>query len=1021
MAESYNPDYAADCSRDARLHRRRPFAQTGVAGYMRRLQRSVWSLIAAAPAFAGSPSALTAQPTASDKSDAIAPLLPPGISDFDLELFTRLANTWQTAGGDQVVLCRGGFAARMGQHRLSSRHAVIWFRPAVWEDKRYYDMELFLWQDGLVEQPGGTVETGPALLVTLRTFGKIVINADATARGVPDEDSDLYKEALRARGLLEVVPAAEPQAAPQPVQISPTAEEVLIRRPKPPKRIDFSAQTLDHLQFGDQSVFIVTGDVVVSQGSAAVAGEYLELRADAAVLYVNAAKLGAGVEGLFGEGPQPASQPPPDVEPAAEPTLTGDDRTDRQALQQWIDAVYLEGDVVLARGQRMIRASRLYYDFRNERALILDAVARAIEPSRGLPIYVRAEEIRQLSSNEYSARDAQITTSEFHTPHLSIGAGRVILRDRTPRNERGEIIGVEAGTYEATHTTLNLEGIPIAYWPVSRGDFARDRMAFRSARFGYASDFGATLETRWYLFNLLGLEQPEGFDATFKLDYFTDRGPGVGIDMDYERKDYFGLFRGYYINDDGEDDLGDVRGGPPDHRNRGRVLWRHRQYLPKDWELTLELAYISDDQYLESFERNEWENAKDQETAIYLAKRQDNWQFSSLFNWRFNEFLTQTEHLPDVRFSLIGEPVTEWATFYHDSRVGFVRYRPDNRRLFDGEDRIDNTGRTGAVARGDTREELEFPLRLGPLNLTPYLAVRGTAWDDSTDRLFRDSRGGVGRIFGAYGLRGNVMFSRVDDTVESELLDLHRLRHVVKVDVAAFNAHANEPPTSLTPFDSGVEDIDDFGGAVIGLRQRFQTKRGGPGKWRTVDWITFDVEAGFFTDRRSGDRTRGDFIMARPEDSISSNFLRLEAQYRISDSTVLVYDGVYDTSRGNVGSSNISLAVERRPRLAYFLGWRYIHDIDSNLFGFGANYKLNEKHTVGFREFYDIGEGRNLQTEIVYVRRWPRWYTAVAFNVDRTLDDIGITVSIWPEGAPRLGLGSKRYTGLSESVGIRPQ
>ena len=91
MADSYNPGYAADYSRDAGSHRRRPFAQTGVAGYMRRLQRSVWSLIAAAPAFAGAPSALTAQTTASDKSEAIAPLLPPGISDFDLELFTENA------------------------------------------------------------------------------------------------------------------------------------------------------------------------------------------------------------------------------------------------------------------------------------------------------------------------------------------------------------------------------------------------------------------------------------------------------------------------------------------------------------------------------------------------------------------------------------------------------------------------------------------------------------------------------------------------------------------------------------------------------------------------------------------------------------------------------------------------------------------------------------------------------------------------------------------------------------------
>ena len=99
------------------------------------------------------------------------------------------------------------------------------------------------------------------------------------------------------------------------------------------------------------------------------------------------------------------------------------------------------------------------------------------------------------------------------------------------------------------------------------------------------------LETRWYLFNLLGLEQPEGFDATLKLDYFTDRGPGFGIDMDYERKDYFGLFRGYYIHDDGEDDLGDVRGGPPDHRDRssdrpaGAARW-YPVHLPwKDYSL----------------------------------------------------------------------------------------------------------------------------------------------------------------------------------------------------------------------------------------------------------------------------------------------------------------------------------------------------------------------------------------------------------------------------------------------------
>ncbi len=982
----------------------------------------------------------------SNDFDELRPLLPPGISDLDIELYGRLAYLWETSKNDHraeesprnVVEVQGDFSARMGQYSLASSDAVIWFQQRNWtnpqgQQRRYLDLEIFLWQGAEIIQPEGTVERSPALLVTLRTFGTILLNVDSQA-AVCDADSDLYQEGMRARGLLDLAPASPANAADSPIQVSPTPEQLLLSQPKPDKLIQFSVDRqsgqLFHEQHGENSVFIAIGDVIVSQGSPTLSGEYLELRADAAVLYLKSDKLSDTLPGAVGRDPKPRrkqlgntsddlDQLPDDT--ATEGTLSPLEPpadSPRQSVGEWVSGVYLEGDVVLTRGQRMIRASKLYYDFDADRALILDAVMRAMEPSRGLPIYVRSEQVRQLSTTEYEARNAQVTTSEFHTPHVAIGASKVILEDRTPRDESGKIIGVQAGTYKAYNTTLNVEGMPLAYWPFSRGDFSRDRMAFKRAKFGYNSDFGATIETDWYLFNLLGLQPPEGYDATLKLDYFTDRGPGIGVNMDYERDDHFGLLRTYYIKDSGDDDLGGDRGGPPDHEHRGRALWRHRQYLPRGWELSLEAAYISDDNFLESFERNEWENGKDQETALYLVKRQDNWQFSTLANWRINEFLTQTEHMPDAMFSLIGEPLGEFATFYHESRAGAVRYRPDNRRWFNGQNRWDNTGETGAVARGDTRDELQIPLpELGPLKLTPFVTGRATGWDDSPDST---DGGGIARYFASYGLQGNMMFSKVDDSIESELLDLHRMRHVIKTDFTAWNAHSNREPLELTPFDPGVEDIDDFGGATLGLRQRFQTKRGGPGKWRTVDWITFDVEAGFFSDPQEGEITHGDYISHRPEDSISSNFLAMNFQYRISDSTVVVYDGVYDVKRGNMGNSNISIAVEREPRLAYFVGWRYIHDTNNSLLGAGANYKLSEKHTVGIREYYDIEEGRNYSTEIVYVRRWPRWYTAVAFDVDRSLDDIGINFSIWPEGAPRLGLGSKRYTGLADSVGIKP-
>ncbi|MCK6456248.1 MAG: LPS assembly protein LptD [Phycisphaerae bacterium] len=966
---------------------------------------------AAFPPVAPAQSSLPSEYSVDDR-----PLLPAGIGTEPVEIGGTYAYTWQRED-TSILSVYGDFVLQMGGYRLKSRDAVVWFRPRMWNDRRYHEYEVFLWNDAEVVQPAGTVETGPALFVTLNSFGDLRLNATGRAEQ-SDESSPLYQRARTVRGETEG-PATQP--GDEPLQIKPRrADRIRLGLPqRAPRRIDYSGRSLSSEIVEGQRVVIAIGDVRVSQGGDTSA-DAMELRADSAVLFLSKAQFDEAMPGMGG-GARDETQrtETQEAEPAPtakdEPTLTGAEKTDRQAARDFVTAAYLEGDVVLTRGTRMIRASQLYYDFEADRALLLDVVMSAIAPGRDVPIYVRAEQVRQLSGSEYVARRAKLTTSEFHTPHIALGSTTAYLTDRTPRNERGEIIGVQAGTYRAYNTTLEMEGVPILYWPFAKGDFSRDTMAFRGAKFGYSSDFGATFETRWYMFNLLGLETPEGYDATLKLDYFTDRGPGVGIDMDYVREDYYGLLRSYYIHDTGEDDLGPIRGGTPDTENRGRVLWRHRQYLPQDWQLTLEAAYISDDNYLESYERNEWENGKEQETLLMLLKRRDNWQFSTLFNWRLMDWLTQTEHFPDAVFSLIGEPLTEWATLYSESRVGVTRFKPDNRRVFD-TDRYDNTDRTGSTVRGDTRQEVNFPLpSLGPVKLTPYLMGRASAWDDLPEKS-----GSEGRIFGSAGARANMYLHRVYDNVESELLDLHRLRYIAKPDVGLWLAGSNVDSNELPPFDQSVETIDDFGGVTLGLRQRWQTKRGGPGRWRTVDWITWDVEAGFFSNARPGDRTHGNFIYSRPEDSISSNFLATTLSYRISDSTILIYEGVIDTSRGNAGTSALSLNIERDPRLAYFFGWRYIHDTDSNLIGFGANYRLSDKHMIAFREYYDIELDRNYSTQVTYIRRWPRWYTAISFDLDEPTDDIGISFSAWPEGAPQLGLGSKRFTGVGDSIGVRP-
>jgi hypothetical protein len=142
--------------------------------------------------------------------------------------------------------------------------------------------------------------------------------------------------------------------------------------------------------------------------------------------------------------------------------------------------------------------------------------------------------------------------------------------------------------------------------------------------------------------------------------------------------------------------------------------------------------------------------------------------------------------------------------------------------------------------------------------------------------------------------------------------------------------------------------------------------------------------------------------------------------YRINDATDILGEVNYDLNDGEVDLFNITYAVQRTPRFAYLVGFRYIEEIDSNLLGFGINYKLSEKYTVALREDFDLERGETGEFVVSFIRKFPRWYVGMSFALDEIEDDFGISLSAWPEGLPSATVGSRRFTGLTDSVGIQP-
>ena len=957
----------------------------------------------------------------------------------DVRITGRAIHSFADAG-QQVLVVLGDFRLRLGDRSFGGRDGVIWIQSDPGEPMR---RAVTMYVEG---KPAESPQ-----LLTLRFRGTVTASGRHSVR--PLTDSPFYQRAVAARKGGPVtktskpipkppaiapaspdkppaVVAPPPRKTPPPVptklkpEPKPTTDDV--RRTVPPKRVptpalgpvtktprrevpgepdktspspkrrsepiqpvNFYADNIEYTVRNGRRVVVGNGNVYASRGNPDSA-KFLELRSQAAV-------------GFMGK---------PNAKDTSSPLSTRIDTAKIGGAKQAITGVYLEGDVIIAQGERHFRASRAYYDLNTDRAIILDSVFRTIQKQRNVPIYIRASQARALSSREMYFRRAKVTTSDFYTPSYHIGATRAYVMDNTPYDpETGDPLGEQSWRTRMVNTTFNVRGVPILYFPWLSGDMTQGNSALRTAQLGKHGEYGYGVTTEWHLFRLLGLVKPEGVKGRFRLDWY-ERGVLGGVNIRYAKRDVRGHeYSGYSLSHGlldrrQKDDFGDERENIAAPKQRGRLLIRHKHFLPDDWQLQLELSYICDRNFLEQFFPEEFWNAKEQETLVYAKKQRDNWAATVLMQQRMNNFLTQTESFPELGFYLVGEPLLDdRLTFYHESRAGMKRYRPDTGL---------NLGDSDMFARLDTRNEVDIPLHVGPINLLPYAVGRATFWDDHPSGNGQDCR-----PYGQLGIRANTHIWRVYNNAESRLWDIHRLKHIITPEATAFVASTRGvEPGELFPMDPDIEEhLTRISGVAVGVRQRLQTKRGAPGQRRNVDWMRLKVVLGIYDNGRDPVPSDGRFFGYRPEYSIGRNHINADYAWHISDATTLLADMNYDIDETRVARANLGLAVSRDPRLRYYYGIRYIDDMNSAVGTMGMEYKINRKYSVSFFEQYDFNfnNGQNLTTSFTITRKLPRWYAGFTFLYDASMDELTMLVTFWPEGIPEVRISGGRMTLLGKS------
>ncbi len=927
--------------------------------------------------------------------------------------------TLWTVEGVQFALLDGDVTIDIGSYGFRADRASLRVDTDRLQGRRVRHLSLYL-DNARTRQGGGPISAGGTrLFVTVSTTGELDLSADSwkeeSAAGDPlvAEGQARWERYIAGRRRLagelpadlarrlQIGPTGRPPAPPPPEIATPRIVEKPDGRPAPTalsKRVRMAPEdgavafNADKFVFergdGGESHVSLIGNVKVifqdAEGKSA-----LSLRAENALIFLG----DVGMEAVAGN----------------------------RAKSLDVRGVYLEDNVIATDGDYTLRAPRFYYDLKQNKAIVLHAVFFAWDVRKQVPIYVRAERLRQESNKSWAAQQAVLTTSEFAEPHIAIASDHITFRQQ----ERMD--GTTANVFRASNTRLEVGGVPVLGVPALGGE-GQD-IPLRRFDAGYNSGSGPDIRTRWDVFALLGREPFDGVDMTTNLDFRGEHGFAIGLNLDYERPEMFGYFDSYLvIHDSGTDELPDDRRVEHDGDIRGYVNAFHRQFLRDNWEISLQLGYVSDPAFLEEFFASQADATKPYETSLYLKKQENETAFTFLAQYDLNNFTPQVTALQAPGYTVDKAPEIAWRqlgtalfgnrlTYFGDSRLSHMRARvgkdsPADRGFNDAQSLInfgiadaDTEFRDALRATGfptdhrlrfDSRHEIQAPLKLSIFNITPFASGRITAYDEDFEAFSGEDE--QVRFFGTLGARIHTEFSKVHDDVDWKLFDVHRLRHILEPGIDLSYAGSTINPEDLPVYDADVESLSEGYTVRLGLRNTLQTQRGGEGRWRSVDWIILDTDLILRGDDADTESPLPRYFSYRPELSIGGDQFYTRLIWAVSDSLAAVAEMTYGFEDNEVAQWRIGANFQQTPHLRWHVDFAQLDDPDSRLLGWGFSYELTTHYMLSFRHVMDFAENEARTIEVMLTRQLSRWRLAVVFDFDQIDDDYTVGIVVVPDG-----------------------
>jgi LPS-assembly protein len=500
--------------------------------------------------------------------------------------------------------------------------------------------------------------------------------------------------------------------------------------------------------------------------------------------------------------------------------------------------VFIKERVRIYRGDYAFVCDRAVYNLETKRLYMADFAGAK------LPFEMTGSNLTSFNENEYKIYDGTFTTSDSSQPDYYIRAKGI----RIYPNDR--IIFTNAWVF--------VKDIPVFWFPYLYQSLNTQSVLLFSP--GYNSTYG------YFLVSDIGFPLFDHFDVILHPNYYSLRGPALGIDVNYDlgevEQDNTLKMKTFFIEDKGANINETNLGRPPIDAGRYRISYESRTFLASDTSLVLEVNKFSDAFMLEDFFPYEFQVDPQPQTYLELIKQGDAYALSLFARYQVNDFLQTTEKLPELSWEVVRTPLFNSPIFYEaTTTAGWYQLAQPVGSFFNPTQNPDYSS-----FRFDTFHQLSYPnMYFGFLSIVPRAGFRVTYYSRTGDVTPGDPSlgipfgsvvyepGGTRYVFNT-GFDTSFKLSHVYEGVQAHWLGLDGLLHVIQPYADySWVSTPNIGPGKVLPYDryltqtylppidfpefTATDSIAGMSVLRLGVLNKFETRRDSA----TWQWITVDT------------------------------------------------------------------------------------------------------------------------------------------------------------------------------------